>query len=318
VTGGDVVNNKMAKQISMRDAYWNKVYDLAKQDRNVVLVSADMGAPALDKFRKNLGSQQYINCGIAEHSMIATAAGLAKEGKKVFTYAIGPFITSRCHEFTKLNGALMGIPINLVGVGAGFGYEDSGPTHHMTEDISIMRALPNIEIYSPSDSNVAAGIAQTVYDSPNATYTRLDREVMPDLYSSNQRFNRGYVLTEGDKKESGVIISTGNMVHQAMKIRENLGREIPVIDLFRIKPINKELLLEDLSEYDKAVTIEEHILDGGLGSTIAEFVVDNDLDLRMKRLGLKDYIYAYGGRENVRKEAGIGLEQLTEEVRKFL
>jgi len=108
----------MEDKISMRDSFWNRIYDIARKDRDVMLVAGDMGAPSIDKFREKLWDQ-YLNVGIAEHSMIACASGLAKEGKKPFTYAIGPFITSRCHEFTKLNGGLMGIPINLVGVGAG-------------------------------------------------------------------------------------------------------------------------------------------------------------------------------------------------------
>jgi transketolase len=148
----------MNKDTSMRDAFFSKLYDLAKNDRDIMVVSGDMGAPALDKFRRDYGNR-FINIGIAEHNMIAVAAGLAREGKKVYTYAIAPFISSRCYEFSKVDASLMRIPIKLVGVGAGFGYDDSGPTHHTTEDISIMRVLPNFEVFSPADSVIAAKCA---------------------------------------------------------------------------------------------------------------------------------------------------------------
>ena len=139
--------------ITQRDAFWDEIYRLAKIDRDIVVISADMGAPSLDKFRTDLPGQ-FVNTGIAEQNAILIASGLAKEGKKVFVYAIASFLTLNCIEKIRVQNGMMNIPINLVGVGAGFSYPDSGPTHHLIEDIAIMRSIPNITTYCVTDANI--------------------------------------------------------------------------------------------------------------------------------------------------------------------
>ncbi len=292
-------------KISMRDSFWDRIYNLASKDRNIVLVCADMGAPSLDKFRKDL-SAQYFNVGIAEHNMLAVAAGLSKEGKNVFTYAIAPFATSRCHEFTKLNCGLMKIPIKIVGVGAGFGYDDSGPTHHTTEDIAIMRAIPNLEVYCPADSFASQEIAEVTAKSGKPAYIRLDRHILPTLYNESDDFRIGFKEIKPGKDIC--IVSTGNMTHNALEASKevimNRGINVGVIDIYRLKPLSPDFP-GVLSRYKKAISLEEHLLDGGLGSIVAETIVDNGLPLKLRRMGLKDYIYAYGGRENIQNLCSI-------------
>lgn len=303
----------MKKPQSMRDSFFDKLYDIAKKDREVILVSADMGAPSLDKFRKDLASQ-FVNVGIAEHNMIAVASGLALEGKNVYTYAIAPFATSRCYEFTKVEASLMQIPIKIIGVGAGFSYDDSGPTHHTTEDISIMRALPNLEILSPSDSKMAASFAEMTYKSNKPTYIRLDRHIFPDIYNDFSNFEEGYHHLAGDNT---CIISTGNMVHSAINVRGSLPKKnIGVIDLYRLKPINPEFKNE-ISQYKHLISLEEHLLDGGLGSIISEIITDNNLKVSLKRMGLDKYLYVYGGRENIQKAGGIDFDSVMKEAVKY-
>lgn len=303
----------MKETIAMRNAFWDNIYKYAKKDKELMLVCGDMGAPALDQFRKNLPSQ-YLNVGIAEQSMLATSAGLAKEGKNVYTYAIAPFATSRCHEFTKLNCGLMKFPIKIVGVGAGFGYEDSGPTHHTTDDISIMRAIPNLEIYSPSDTPSAAAIAGITYSRCKPAYIRLDRQILPKIYEENQDFSKGYShLKKGTNR---CIISTGNMVHRALEVSEAFekkGEKIGVVDLYRLNPINSEIILEVFEKYKQLISIEEHLLAGGLGSIISEIVTDNNLDTKLKRIGLKDYYYLYG-RANIQKNTGLDLYSIINKI----
>jgi len=293
----------MDPKTSMRDAFIGKLYDIGLKDKNLIFVTGDMGAPALDDFRKNLASQ-FVNVGIAEHNMIAVASGLALEGKKTYCYAIAPFASSRCHEFTKIDLSLMKIPVTIIGVGAGFGYDDSGPTHHTTEDISIMRVLPNMEIYCPADSLSASKIAELTHKSGKPGYVRLDRQLQPLIYSDDERFEEGFKeLRTGD--EIG-IIATGNMVHVALDVANKLnakGKNIGVIDLYRIKPINP-FLKEVLKNYKYLVSLEEHLLDGGLGSLISEIVTDNNLNVKLKRLGVKEYLYKYG-RENMHEYCGI-------------
>ncbi|MFC2001752.1 transketolase family protein, partial [Chloroflexota bacterium] len=178
------------ENISMRDAFFDKLYEIAIKDRNLIIVSADMGAPSLDIFRRDLGSQ-FINVGIAEENMITVATGLALEGKKVFTYAMTPFASSRCYEMTKVDLSLMNIPVTIVSVGAGFSYDDSGPTHHCTEDIAIMRVLPNMTILNSSDSAMAAIFAEMSCTISGPSFIRLDREILPLIYGQAHNFSDG-------------------------------------------------------------------------------------------------------------------------------
>jgi len=305
---------KIDKTTSMRDALFGTLYERALEDKDIVIVTADMGAPSLDKFRENI-PERFFNVGIAEHDMIAIASGLASEGKKVYTFAIAPFITSRCFEFTKLNAGLMGFPIKLVGVGAGFSYDDSGPTHHTTEDISIMRAIPNLEIYSLSDSVSAAKITEMTIDSQIPAYLRLDRKVLPILYPEDEKFESGFKEYKSGKKVG--IVTTGNMVHNALEISSKFGEDVGVIDVYKIKPINPEIA-NTLRQYKKIVTLEEHLLEGGLGSIVSELITDNNIPVSLKRIGLKDFIYAYGGRENIQKVCGIDTDSVTREISKLI
>ena len=190
-----------------RDAFWDQVYNIQKKDGNVVIVSADMGAPALDRFRRDF-PHRFVNAGIAEQNAILISSGLALTGQKVFAYAIAPFITLRCLEQTRVNSGIMNIPITIVGVSGGFGYVDAGPTHHSTEDLAIMRAIPHITIQSVSDNNMAIFAADRAVHMKNTYYVRLDRQPFPDLYTKQEDFSKGLsVLRRGDF----YIIATGNM-----------------------------------------------------------------------------------------------------------
>jgi transketolase len=299
----------------MRDAFFDKLYEIAIRDRGVMVVSADMGAPSLDKFRKDLGSQ-FVNVGIAEQNMVTIATGLALEGKKVFVYAIMPFATLRCYEIIKVDLSLMNIPVAIIGVGAGFGYDDSGPTHHSTEDITVMRVLPNMTIFSPSDIVMTADFARMSYEMEGPSYLRLDRQVLPVIYQQGTDFSNGsFSLKSG---EDVCIISTGNMVHRALEVSSRLGEQsvnAGVIDLYRLKPINTKLLLDSISKNKCIVTLEEHLLAGGLGSIIAEVFSDNGVNVRLKRIGIQDrYYYAYGGRNNIQSICGLDTDSVAEAI----
>jgi transketolase len=304
---------------SMRDAFFDELYEIARKDRDVVLLSADMGAPSLDKFREDLAGQ-YINVGIAEQNMINLATGLALEGKKVFVYAIMPFATQRCYEVIKVNLSLMNIPVTVVGVGAGFGYDDSGPTHHATEDLATMRALPNMNIICPSDIVMTAEAVHMSYQMTTPNYVRLDREVLPVIYQADTDFSDGLsVLRDGNDV---AIISAGNMVHIALEIAEKLKNSsiaTGVIDLYRIKPINQELLLKSLKLTKRVVTLEEHVLDGGLGSAALEVLADCGKTIPVKRFGIPNrYLYAYGGRRNIQTICGLDPDYVSRTILEWM
>jgi transketolase len=302
-------------RISQRDAFFDRLYEIARKDRDIILVSADMGAPSLDKFRKDLASQ-YLCVGIAEQSMITVATGLALSGKRVFTYAIMPFATLRCYEITRVDLSIMNLPITIIGVGAGFSYDDSGPTHHSTEDITAMRALPNMTLLNASDSTMAAAFADLSYQASGPSYVRLDRQVLPTIYGQRTDFTGGSIQHKTGKDIT--IIATGNMVHNAFEIAGKLEEQsiqTGVIDLYRLKPINAELLLQQIGDSQRIATIEEHFLDGGMGSAVIEVLIDNDMAIPVKRFGIQNkYYYAYGGRSNIQSLCGLDVSSVTQSI----
>ena len=298
--------------LSQRDAFWSRVYELAKKDKDIVLVIADMGAPALDQFRSELFSQ-YIDVGIAEQQAIALSAGLALNGKKPFAYAIAPFISLRCYEHIRVNLSSMKLPVTIVGVGAGVSYDDSGPTHHAVDDLSALRILPNLKIHNITDSVMARSFADISMQMVGPNYVRLDRGILPIIYDEKFDFSDGLsVLNPGCDR---YIIATGNMVHRAMEVTAELkdsGGNIGVIDVYTY-PINSELLVKAIKDAKQIITLEEHTLAGGLGSAVCEILADNDMLIPIKRIGMdfsQGYCYRYGGRENIQNLYGLGKKDI--------
>ena len=303
--------------IGMRDAFFNALYEIAKQDKNVIIITADNGAPTLDQFSQNLPNQ-FFTVGIAEQQMIGMACGMAVEGKKVYTYAIAPFVTTRVHEFNKLCLGAMNLPIVNLGVGAGYAYDIMGPTHHTVEDITIMRSIPNMKVHSPADSSTAASLAQISYDDPSPQYIRFDRTGIPDLYSNKKvDFKNGLIQVKDG--EDLCIIATGIMVHQALEVASELQQEgikAGVIDLHRIKPITKDLLIKHIQGYLQIVTIEEHLLAGGMGSAIAEIFADEGITTPLLRIGQNDkFVFELGGRQEIWKTHGLDVAGILKQIK---
>ena len=207
----------------MKDAFFERLYEIATKDKNVYVVSADVVASGLDKFKSDLPGQ-WINVGMAEQNMVTVATGLALSGKKVFTYAIVPSVTARCLEMIKINCSLMNLPVTTVGVGAGFSHEDSGPTHHSTEDISFMRVLPNMTLLNASDSKMAREFADLACQISGPSYVRLDHGFLPVIYEKQRDFSKGFSVLK--KGRDLWIIATGNMVHRAL-VEAAPTREVP-------------------------------------------------------------------------------------------
>jgi transketolase len=215
----------------------------------------------------------------------------------------------------------MNLPIVNLGVGAGYAYDIMGPSHHTVEDISIMRALPGMMIYSPSDSVTAAALARMTYEDRSPQYVRFDRAGIPVLYEGRAiDFREGLVLTKPGREL--IIIATGIMVHQALKVAEELagqGLDVGVIDLFRVKPINVERLFELLGEVPRVATLEEHLLAGGLGSSIAEVFVDEGITTPLLRIGQGDrFVFDYGGRQVIWKKYGLDVPGIIGKIQSWM
>ncbi len=304
--------------VDIRDAFFDALYDIAAKDSNVIFLTADMGAFSLNRFKKDLSSQ-YINVGVAEQNLVSIAAGLSLGGKKVFIYAIAPFITQRCYEQIKVDLSCMHLPVTIIGVGAGIAYNSDGPTHHATQDIAIMRALPGMTILNPSDCISAAEAAQRAYVNKGPVYVRIDKGAYPDLYDNKTNFSDGMsVLKHGTDV---LILATGNMVHQACKVADELAEhsiDAGIVDIHRIKPINEKLLLDIIEQYERIVTLEEHSIVGGIGSAVGEILIDNQKFVPLKRIALADeYCRGYGGRDWMHSAYGLDVENVTNAILSF-
>lgn len=303
---------------SMRDAFWDRIYELAKEDKDIMIVSADFGAPSLDKFRRDF-PQQYINTGISEQNAILLAAGLALEGKKPIAYAITQFITLRCFEQIRIYPCGMNLPVTIAGVGAGACYWESGSTHHSLEQLSVMRTLPNLEIINCSSQRMASEAADYVAQGTGPKFLQMDREIIYGIHREPIDFEKGFMRL--GKPSGNLLVATGNMVKEALEIQNDMEKEFDVLDLYKI-PVNEEALAYELGKAEKIVTLEENVLAGGMGSYILE-VLSNQRILRpVLRIGLnmeKGYApsYNYGGREAIRSEYGMGREKIKAAINDF-
>jgi len=305
--------------VQMRDAFISKLYEYAKKNSDIIYVSNDQGAISLDKFRSDIPNQ-FINAGVSEQNIISTATGLSLGGKKVYIYSIASFITLRCFEQIKLDLCAMNTPITIIGVGACYSYSYDGPTHHATEDISIMRSLPNMEIYSPSDSNTARGLVDISMKSSSPIYIRLDREKLPILYNEKDDFSIGFKSIKNGKDIC--ILATGIMTHVALDVAEELKKEnldTKVIDIYRLKPINIKELVKEIIDIKKIITLEEHSINGGLGSIIAEIFADFNVKKELKRIGIEDkFLFAYGSRKKLHIDSGIDKKSIIKKIKEWI
>ncbi len=305
----------------MRDAFIDEIYKQALIDKDIIFISADFGAAALDDFRENL-PDQFIHAGISEQNMVDVGVGLALTGKKVFLYAMAPFITTRCYEQTKAVISSMKLPITLIAVGVGLGYDHATLTHFTTEDVAVMRALNGIRILTPVDSDSASFIAKKCIDNPKFTYVRLERNPQPPMYGKklSNYFDDGYVSLHPGKEV--VIVSSGYMSHNALEVRQLMlkeGIDVGVIDIFRIKPLNCSSLPRLLSGYKAILTLEEQMLDGGFGSAIIEMLTDEEVCIPVKRVGINDnFKVVNGNRKHLNKLYSIDVNSTTLAVKKLI
>jgi transketolase len=254
--------------VDMRDAVFDEVYNLARNDAAVIFLTADLGAFSLVKFRSSL-PKQFINMGIAEQNMIAVAAGLALAGKKVFIYSIIPFVTMRCLEQIKVCLVDMNLQVCILGGGAGFTYGSDGPTHHAIQDIGIIRALGSIAIYNPCDQVTAVQSVQTACSSKGPSYIRIENGVYNDIYTDVREVESG--LKRVASGTDLYIVTTGAMTHRVLKAAgRELGRTVGVIDVCRIDKLSPCILKCLLGDVRNILTIEEHYIHGGLGTLVEE------------------------------------------------
>jgi len=312
------VRNVQSEVKVMRDALIERLFDKMQENEKIFLISADFGAPALDKLRENF-KDRFINVGIAEQNLVNISAGLALEGFIVYAYAIAPFITMRAYEQIRVNLSLLShtreINVNLIGVGGGLSYDVAGPTHHCIEDISIMRVLPNLMVCSPSDWALTEKFVDFSINVNKPKYIRLDGKQLPRIYHDPEEFNIENGFHELVQGKDVCLVSTGYMTHKALhvanKLREN-NINIGVIDVFLLKPFNEDLIYNLLEKYEHIITLEEAFINkGGLDSMISCVLSNKASHIKLKRLGFGDkYVFDIGSRDYFHKLNNIDEEYI--------
>ena len=246
-------------------------------------------APFIKQFPDRL-----VNVGIAEQSMVGMAAGLALGGKVAVTCNAAPFLISRANEQIKVDVCYNNTNVKLFGLNAGASYGPLASTHHAIDDLAVMRGFGNIEIYAPSSPRECRQIIDYALQHQGPVYIRLDGKALPELYAENYRFAPGAVNTLREGHDLA-LVATGSTVHEIVEAAQSLaesGIQAQVVSVPSIRPCDTSALLAALKGCNAVITVEEHNVNGGLGSLVAEVMAEAGIGIPLKRLGIPDGEYA--------------------------
>ncbi len=301
----------------MRDTFVRTLLEIAKEDKKIELVTGDLGFGVLKPYWEQV-PDQFTNAGIAEQNMTSVAAGMALEGKTVFTYSIGNFPTLRCIEQIRNDCAYHDANVKIVCVGGGFVYGSLGMSHHATEDIAMMRALPNVVVMAPGDLVEAEEATKAIATYKGTCYLRLGRGGEKRIHSFIKDFKIGKAIKVRDGKKIA-IFSTGAIfeeVQGACDILLEKGYEPAVYTFPTVKPLDEEVVKACAESFDLIVTCEEHNIIGGFGSAVAEVIAQmSNRNARLLRIGLNDvYATRVGNQNYLREQYGMDSKTIAERI----
>ena len=304
----------------MRDQFIKRLHELSKKDPRILLVSGDLGFGVFDKFRQDQ-SHQFINAGVSEQLMTMLATGMSMEGHIVFTYSIANFPTLRCLEMIRNDAAYHNANVKVVCIGGGFSYGALGISHHATEDIAIMRSLPEVTVVAPGGLWEAMESTEALVSTPGTCYLRLDKSFGVDDPKTGEIYQIGKlrVLQEGSDV---VLLSTGGIlceVQAAADILSDYGISACVVSCHTLKPFDSKGLLNITKNHQHIVTIEEHTLHGGLGSLIAETFLDAGIaKKKFLRIGLEaGFSSIVGSQEYLRSQYRMDSLSIANRIKKL-
>lgn len=307
------LNNKKAT----RQSYGEALVELGKENKDVVVLDADLaGATKTNIFAKEI-PERFFDMGIAEQDMIATAAGMATCGKIPYASTFAVFATGRAYDQIRNSICYPNLNVKICATHCGITVGEDGATHQMLEDINLMRGLPNMKVISPSDDLQAKWAVKEAIKIDGPVYIRFGRAATPQIYEENQEFEFGKAIQFGEGTKA-TVFATGIMVAEALKAKEELEQEginIRVVDIHTIKPIDKEIIIKSAKETEKLISIEEHSIIGGLGSAIAEVLVEN-YPAKLVRMGMKDCFGKSGSASELLKYFGLTSKEIVEEVKR--
>lgn len=302
----------------MRDHFIKRLCELAEKDARIMLITGDLGFGVFEEFKSRFPAQ-FLNAGIAEANMTGLATGLAMEGRIVFTYSIGNFPTLRCLEQIRNDACYHNANVKVVSIGGGFSYGPLGISHHATEDLAIMRSLPDITVVSPCSHWETMEATTAIAATPGTCFLRLDKSAGEDnLLSSESLFEIGKarILREGSDCS---IIVTGGILEEVYTAADLLAKKqvsAQIISMHTIKPIDKKAILDACKKTRVIITVEEHTIHGGLGGIVAETLLDNGvLPTLFHRIALESgFSSIVGTQEYLRRQYGLDAKSISEKI----
>ncbi len=304
----------------MRNTYLRELYAIAKKDRNVLSLVSDNGLIVYDDFRRDL-PDQYFNFGISEGHMITAAAGMASCGKIPFAYTIGSFLAYRAYEFIRLDVCLQNLNVKVIGIGAGMTYGYLGPTHHATEDLAVLRCLPNLTLLSPATPKETRALVKYAYQIDGPVYIRLGNNLPHELYTEDMEIQPGKMSVISKGKDLA-IFATGEILYQVIEAGRMLntyGIHAEIISVHTIKPLDTDNIAKVIQRYQYVYTVEEHSVTGGLGSAVAEVLAEVGASTKLTRIGLENcFANGYGTQMQVLEANGLTADAIYRKVIKTL
>jgi len=306
--------------IPCRKAFTDKLIELAQQDKDIVALTSDArGSVTLDKYAELL-PQQFVELGIAEQNSVGVAVGMALSGKKSFVCGPACFYSARSFEQVKVDVAYMRSNVKIIGVSGGVSYGALGTTHHSLNDIAMMRTLPDMTVVLPCDVTQTQLMTEALATFNGPVYVRMGRGAVPDVYSESKPefiIGKANTLLEGNDI---TIIGTGETVYhclQAGKMLAEKGIKVRVLDMHTIKPLDYKAIEKSAKETKRIVVVEEHYVKGGLGSAVAEWVVEN-YPIPVKIIGFPDENAVHGTSGELFKYYGLDTNGIVNSVNQFL
>lgn len=301
----------------MRNTFVSGLEKIAESDTRLFLMTGDLGFGVLDGFAKKF-PDRFINAGISEQNMTAVAAGIALEGNSVYTYSIGNFPTMRCLEQIRNDICYHNANVKIVSVGAGLSYGQLGMSHHATEDIAIMRALPNMKVFSPADPQEALAVLKEVHRLQGPAYVRLGKGREQNTHT-DMPVENVYAAQNIKDGSDACIFATGAILSEVIKAADALGQKgvsVRVNSVLSVKPIDEQAIWDCGKQYKWIFTVEEHNVIGGLGSAVAEVLAAMpDNRARLFRIGMQDqYSSIVGSHEYLRNYYGLSAQKIEEKI----
>ena len=304
------------KKIATRQSYGEMLEQLGEENKNIVVLDADLSTATKTEIFAKKFEDRFFDMGIAEQDMIGTAAGFATCGKIPFASTFAVFAAGRAYDQIRNSVCYPNLNVKICATHAGITVGEDGATHQMLEDIAMMRTLPNLKVFSPSDDIETKFIIKEISKLNGPCYVRLSRLATPVIYDENEKFEIGKAKQIG-KGQDATIFATGVCVSESLKAKEELEKQgiyVRVVDIHTIKPIDEDMIVKCAKETKRLISIEDHNVIGGLGSAISE-VLTSKYPAKLERIGINDEFGRSGKAEELVKFYGLSAEKIVE---KFL